>query len=254
MCAMQSIPDEQANRIIEDSIRRRSRAVLTSKCSSGWRTFKAKFVEGTRTSGKLRFLVRFPPAEPAPILPTPGGTVGVTFRVGHKKCMYSTTLGSLEQRDDGTLFTVGWPEYLEQLQRRAYERVPPPRGSVVAVRFWREYAGAAGDGSRTVRHGQLEDVSAGGMRIQVSDMSDIEMHALYKCVFAPRSGAPSLVLEATLRHQEAADKGRASLGFQFIGLETTADGRRTLDQLARFVKQYQHADRHHSRRGHVATR
>ncbi len=241
MCAMQSIGGIQADRILEDSIARELRAVLTSRSPRGWRTFKSRFVSGSRESGKLCLSARLPDQETEHGLPGPGETVGVTFRVGHKKCMSSTTVQAVEPRDDGTLFTIAWPAYLEQLQRRAYERVAPPTGRVVAVRFWREDAQPSTGEKRLVRHAQLEDVSAGGMRIKVSDVTGIELDTLYKCVFAARSAAPSLVLEATLRHQEATECGRASLGFQFIGLETTPDGRSLLDQLARIVRQYQRA-------------
>ncbi len=254
MCAMQSIDGRGADRIVEDSIARESRAVLTSRSSRGWRIFKSKFVSGTRESGKLSLLARSPDDEPELILPEPGDTIGMTFRVGHKKCMCSTTLQAVERRADGTLFIIGWPGRLQQLQRRAYERVAPPHGRVVAVRFWREDAQSSTGGKRIVRNAQLEDVSAGGMRIKVSDTSDLELNTLYKCLFAPRSGAPSLVVEATLRHQEAAEGGRASLGFQFIGLETTPDGRCLLDQLARIVKQFQRGRSRGTPRGKVGGR
>ncbi|MFQ5591281.1 MAG: PilZ domain-containing protein [Phycisphaerae bacterium] len=134
---------------------------------------------------------------------------------------------------------VCWSGRLEQLQRRTYERVAPPRDTVIAVRFWREGATSDKEAKRVVRHGQMEDLSAGGMRLKVADVSDLEIDTLYKCVFSPRSGAQSLVLEATLKHHEAVENRRASLGFQFIGLETTPQGRRTLDQLARIVKRFQ---------------
>jgi c-di-GMP-binding flagellar brake protein YcgR len=161
--------------------------------------------------------------------------------------MSSTTMKSVQTRSDGTLFTVAWPNYIEQLQRRAYERVAPPQGHVVAVRFWRDDAHLAAGETRMVRHGQLEDLSAGGMRIKVSEATDITLDAQYKCVFAPRAGGASLVVDATLRHREASDGGRASLGLNFLGLEATVEGRRMLDQLAKTV---QHFQRSHSRRGH----
>ena len=76
MCAMQSIAGNEADRIVEDSIARELQAVLTSRNSRGWRTFKSKFVSGTRESGRLCLLARSPDDGLRAILPDPGATVG----------------------------------------------------------------------------------------------------------------------------------------------------------------------------------
>jgi hypothetical protein len=79
------------------------------------------------------------------------------------------------------------------------------------------------------------------MRIKVADPKDVELDRTYKCVLTPRPGKPALVLEAVLRHREAGDSGRASLGFQFVGMETTAEGIRLLDRLVRVVNHFHRA-------------
>ncbi|MBU0716680.1 MAG: PilZ domain-containing protein, partial [Planctomycetes bacterium] len=169
----------------------------------------------------------------------PGETVGVTFRLGHKKCMFSPTVHSVAQQGNQLVVTLSRPKGMHQLKRRVYHRVPPPPGVVVPVRFWRKESSAPAEReARDVRHGQLEDISAGGMRVKTADCTDVEVGTTYECVFAPRQGAPALILDATLRHREAVDQARVSLGFQFIGFETSADGRRALDRLARIVTQF----------------
>jgi hypothetical protein len=52
------------------------------------------------------------------------------------------------------------------------------------------------------------------------------------------------VLDAVLRHREAAEQGRASLGFQFVGMETTPEGLRLLDRLVRIVNHFQRSRPH----------
>ncbi|UCE58646.1 MAG: PilZ domain-containing protein [Phycisphaerales bacterium] len=242
MCAVQLISNQRADQIVQKAVERRLRAVVTSRKPQGWQTFKAEFVSATPSTRTIRLLVHPSDEAPGLLMPRPGETIGVTFRVGRKKDMFSARLCAFEQQGLSTLATVEWPTYIEQLQRRAYERVAPPQGNVVSVRFWREDSESAATDRRTVRYGQLEDLSAGGLRLRVSDLADIQIGALYKCVFAPRTGASSLIIEATLRHNEAAECGRASLGFQLIGLETTTEGRKTLDQVARVVSQYQRAN------------
>jgi c-di-GMP-binding flagellar brake protein YcgR len=162
--------------------------------------------------------------------------------------MFGATVESVQEEKEEGEITLRWPDHLQQLQRRVYERARPPKDAIIAVRFWREEvaSGSAAE-ARCVRHGQLEDISAGGMRIKVARPNEIELGATCRCAFAPRPGKPSLVLDALVRHREAAGSGRASIGFQFVGLETTVEGRQLLDRLARTVSQFQRA-RSRSRR------
>lgn len=239
MSTTQTIGRERHDQILEDAVRHEQQLVLTHGGNDGWRTFKAAFVSGSTPPQGI--LVRVSGAEGS--LPVPGDTLGGTFRVGHKKCMFSTVLLSVQSKTEEALWTIRRPEQIQQLQRRAYERAAPPKGTVVAVRFWREVAG--GDTSldtRNVRHGQLEDISAGGMRIKVADSKEVQLDRTYRCVFTPRPGKPSLVLDAVLRHREAVDQGRASLGFQFVGMETTPEGLRLLDRLVRIVNHFQRSN------------
>jgi c-di-GMP-binding flagellar brake protein YcgR len=245
--ALQLISGRNAERIMEHSIRRRLRTVLTCQDPHGWHARPSRFALGSKSAGTVGCIVDFTGGAAESTLPHPGETMGVTFRMGRKKCMFSGVLRSIQQGSDGTLVTLTWPTHLEQLQRRAYDRVAPPKDCVVAVRFWLEDLPSAASGERNIRHGQLEDLSAGGMRISASGLSQVEIGATYKCVFAPRSGAAPLVIDATLRRHETIDEGRASLGFHFIGFETTQEGIHSLDRIAQIVNGYQ---RFASRGGH----
>ncbi len=241
MTTLQAIPGKRCGEIIEHSIRNEVHAVLSHNRPEGWRTYKANFVSGSRASRSLRIKAVSVPPSPDSALPDAGEPVGVSFRLSHKKCMFSSVVQSTRRDEDGILFTLSWPDKLQQLRRRAYERVAPPQGTVIPVRFWRDTTRATGpQAERQVRHGQLEDISAGGMRIKAANLSDLEVGGSYHCAFMPRPSAPALVLEATLCHHEATDQGRASLGFRFVGLEATPDGQRMLERLVRIVSQYQH--------------
>ncbi len=244
MSGTRAVAADERDEILRDAVSHQWRTVLTRRTPEGWRTYNSAFASGSRASETIVVRVGSPSDDaPATVL-QPGETLGVTFRLGHKKCMFSSVLQSIQQRKETALFRLRWPDHLHQLQRRAYNRVCPPKGSVVAVRFWHEDTEPEGArGARTIRHGQLEDVSAGGLRIKVADPKDMHIGRTYRCVFSPRPGAPPLILEATLRQREAAEKGRASLGFQFMGLQTSPEGRRTLDRLARIVSQFQNAHR-----------
>jgi hypothetical protein len=200
--------------------------------------------------------------------------------------MFSSVLESVEPRScriageqwNTVLVGLRWPRQIHQLQRRAYERATPPRGNVIAVRCWQEQrrSGKAAE-TRRVRHGQLDDLSAGGMRLRMADATDMQIGHTYRCAFTPHPGSQQLIVEAILRHRQAESSpsgrlqteprpsgrgcegepsgqrqveapvaadllvDRVSLGFQFIGLEASPEGQRTLDRLARIVSKFQRA-------------
>jgi len=240
MAATESIVQKRQDHVLQASIRNRRHLVVTHNGPLGWRTLKSAFVSGSRHSGELAVRVMLSDEADSLHLPQRGDTLGGTFRDGHKKCMFRSELLSHRVLAGEATLVLKWPAHLQQLRRRAYERVAPPRDQVVAVRFWREVDGSDREGgTRTLKHGQLEDISCGGLRMRVANAGDLVMGATYKCVFAPRPGKPSLLLEGILRHREAVEQGRASLGFQFVGMETTQEGMRTLDRLARIVSHFQ---------------
>lgn len=240
MSTTQTIARERHDQILEDAIRSERQLVLTHNSSDGWRTYKAAFVSWQAPAQNILVKVIGTRDLAERKLPLAGDVLGATFRVGNKKCMCSTNLVSSHGKAEDLIWAIRRPEQLQQLQRRAYERAAPPKDSVVAVRFWREVAAdhVSVDG-RDVRYGQLEDISAGGMRIKVADSKEVQIDRTYRCVFTPRPGKPALVLDAVLRHREAVDHGRASLGFQFVGMETTQDGLHLLDRLVRIVNHFQ---------------
>lgn len=233
MSGTQVITRSEQLEILADAVRQRRRLVLTTHAEDGWRLLKGKFAPSER--GDV-LIVEIDLSDTGGVRPgaIAGQSVGCTFRVGHKKCMFCSVVETVDDRPGVTFIRLKAPVQVQQLQRRAYERVAPPAGTVIAVRFWKETEGGS---ERNVRHGQMEDISAGGLRIRVADPTGIELEANYRCVFTPRPGKPTFVIDGLLRHKAAIDNGRASLGFQFIGLETTDEGQRALDRLARFVGQ-----------------
>jgi hypothetical protein len=248
MSGAQVIARQQLGQILEEAIMDQRRLTLTFSTAQGWRTFKSQFVGGSATRQALQIQSAALGETAASLAPCPGDTVGVAFRTGHKKCLFASTIQSIEAGGGGTVATLQWPQQLQQLQRRAYERAKPPHDAVVAVRFWPEegQSGVRCD-TRDARHGQLEDVSAGGLRVKVANATDVRIGVTYRCVFTPQPGRPPLILDTVVRHREAAEHGRASIGFQVVGLEITPDGRRVLDRLARTVAHYQRARARHQR-------
>ena len=242
MSTLQVVSRANRDQILTDLIRRRLDVVLSCHGTGGWWTYRSCFVSGSPQEKAVRVLTQAARSEDDGSLPQAGENVGVTFRLGRKKCMFGTLVQAKAEHSQGALLTLRWPEKIHQLQRRAYERVVPPGGHVVPVRFWQEAADSAGrTESRGVKHGQLEDLSAGGMRIQTADSTGFDIGQSYRCVFSPQPGSPALILDAMLRHYVTADRSRATLGFHFVGLEATAEGQRLLDRVVKIVNHFQRA-------------
>ncbi len=231
------------------AIDRRFRAVVTLDLPDGWRTHKAVFVGGDRESRSVRVRVQSERDNRWERGDGLNRDVGVTFRLGRQKCMFSTQIRSLVNESGGVVLTLDWPTELAQLQRRVYERINPPEGHVVTVRFWPQRVASEPSGREDMHYGQLENVSAGGMRVKTRDIDSIELDRTYRCSFSPFETGPTIVIDAHLRHRESVEAERASLGFQFVGLEATESGRKTLAQLVAVIVDYQrtHRKKHRSR-------
>lgn len=237
MASTKAESKQGTEQLVAESIATCRELSVTHRSADGWRVYKGSFLSGTKESNQILVGVRHEGGSSTVNLPDPGDPLGITFRLNHKKCIFATELIDVRHVDGEVCFSIRWPQQLQQLQRRSYQRVNPPRGHVIAVRFWQEQHEQS-SAERVVRHGQLEDLSAGGMRIRVANPSDMEIGETYRCVFTPHHGAPPILCDAVLRHREACDNGRAALGLHFIGLDTTAQGIRLLGRLARIVSQF----------------
>lgn len=239
MIAIEKVASLESRRILESSIRQRVRTTLAVPTKQGWQNHKCELVAGSAIDGFVQLRLRLQTEGDGPPLLKPGAALGVSFRVGQRKCMFSCVASAVETKGAVLFVKANWPQRVEMLQRRAYQRVSPPAGHVVAVRFWREHEDDSAPSATPKRHhGQLEDISAGGMLVNAAESIDTNLEAAYRCVFSPKPGAPAVIVTAMLRHLEPGETGRVSLGFQFVGLEAYPEGREQLTQLASVVGQY----------------
>jgi len=246
MASTQFFSTARRDQVLEQVIVRNVRAVLSHRSSAGWRTYKAMLSSGSRASNQLCVRVSDASAAATELLPAAGDSVGVTFRLNHRKCVFGAVVDSVRSGPEHIEFSLRWPDHLHQLQRRSFERVDVPLGCVIAVRLWRDQPSHQG---QDVRHGQLENLSAGGMGVSLARSADLTTGESYRCMFTPRPGAPSLLLEARVQHRDPLASGRESIGLQFLGLESTAAGRRVLVRLAELVDEFQRANVLASRHG-----
>lgn len=233
------INDDRQDQIIQNAIDGHRPLLLTHQSSEGWRAFKGRFVAGSRSTHAIVVRIAWPENGGSTRLPAPGDPLGATFRFDHKKCLFATTLEEMQRQTQEALVRLRWPNHIRQIQRRAFERARSPTGTIIAVRFWQNDGPGRSDTlARNIRHGQLEDLSASGMRLKATRSEEFEIGRTYRCVFTPRSGKPSIVVDAILQHRESTEYGRACLGFQFVGLEATKEGQDVLNRLVRLTHRF----------------
>lgn len=169
--------------------------------------------------------------------------VGLSFQLDYYKYLFETEVVGFET-SGGRIAILDFPDKVEQMQRRAYSRVPVPKNLVVKVLFWhRGYT----DDTREVPidsywQGKLIDLSAGGAQITVElhQKSNFRIRQVVGMQFTPMCYQQPILVEAQIIHlTEAVDTGLLTLGIEFLGLETSAEGRNTLHRLKDIVEIYE---------------
>lgn len=250
MSALLPLNPTRRDQVLNDAAERNLPAVLSAKEEGGWAVCKSRFVAADREQGRLCFEFPGPSALGRPALRiTPGENIGVAFRRGHKKCIFTATVlarqpVALNAQTQVDALEVAWPDEVREVQRRAYYRVSVPGHQNVPVLLW---AGGAARRGAVETHesmsyrGRLADISAGGMRLTLTHSKDfpIQLDEPVGVEFQPEPSAPGFLLDAALRHVTLNRDGSLAVGLRFAGLESTAEGRRVLQRLLRVINLFQ---------------
>jgi len=246
MNTLDTVSGIQADEIIDEAARRNTPVVLSHRGRSGWQTFKSQLVPAASEAGRL--LVTCPQEHGSAgreQLGT-GSVLGVSFRRGHRKCVFACEVEDrrqvVGQSGPVTALVLRRPRTLQLLQRRVYHRTPvPPEKQVVVLLHKPAPPGQPQDPDRAggVCRGLLRNISVGGMAIAVAPGTDLNLavgQTIQADIYLPAERP--LTVEVNYRHQ-AMVAGELQLGFQFVGLETTAAGSQILARLSRLAAQLQ---------------
>jgi len=228
--------------ILQQMAVKQTPVVLTRQGANGWVVAKSRFAGADVEQGWLS--LEAPLAENEAdewAIPLAGELLGVSFRRGHKKYVFNALVCApevlqLPDKCRRQMIFVRWPENVQELQRRVYQRACPPPGRKIKVTIQTTEADSR---MRTTISGILEDLSAGGMRVLCEHPVELERNV--KLSFALRSRGDSFSLDGTFRHCQATDRGDYSVGFQFVGMETSPQGHELLHHIARVVTDFQRA-------------
>ncbi len=212
--------------------------------NGGWVNFHSRFIaiqdthvllEPPYTNGEESH--EFSPAE----------KVSFSFKLKHHKYLSDARMAglqeiTLEDGSAGKALALCFPMRMQRVQRRSFTRIAVPPGRIVRVSFWagdKDNEPTSPTDGRPVWSGSVIDLSAGGFCCTVTgDKVPFLKEGQYVGVrigFGP--GQESIYSDAHFRHCDTSGQ-KNSLGFQFLGLAHTADGREVLRTIGQKMCQF----------------
>ena len=252
MSQLMDVKHQRRDEILCQAAERQVQAVISHRLDNGWTTYKSRILQADAAEGFVILQHPEPGPGQAPPELAPGEQIGVSFRRGHKKCLCSAHIELLTsfKLSDGqavAALQIPWPEELQEIQRRVYYRAEVPAGRRIEVAVW---DGGILDRNqaelRDAPHhtGLLLDISGGGCRVSFEPSRDPQLQSgdTIGIRFQPDPRSEPIFLDAVFRHVEDNTRSNLALGFQFVGLETTSQGRQMLQALSRVVSTFLRID------------
>jgi c-di-GMP-binding flagellar brake protein YcgR len=232
--------------VFDRAVRERAIAVVTLQQDSKWATFKCRFLE--RDPSMQFFVLDYNDPNGDDSLPplSLGQYVGVSFRHGSRKVMFSTVVEAkgkyiLPDNTEIAAIRYRWPQALTELQRRVFHRALIPTSQTLLGHLWDGgmiRRASAQNGTLEIVNGELVDISCGGamIRLHGNRQPNWGETATLGAELQLGDGRPPVRLDANFRGFRTDEQGRVCAAVQFVGLELTVDGREVLHRLASVVQ------------------
>jgi len=244
MMHSRSPADRERNEWLLQAATRRAPVVLNARIDDRWIIRKSRFRGVDRERGRL--LIEYPSQpEHGQAEIDIGQCVGLSFRRGHKKCVFEAqVIGQDRSVPEGKCpvltLSLCWPDRIQELQRRLYCRAKVPPRLSIPVDICPQSTRSAQAASGVACRGLMLDLSAGGMNIALPAEKRIRLKPgdTVTCTFALEPGQTPQEISGRLRHCEPAPGGHLRVGLQFLGLEASAEGCQTLQRIGRAANRF----------------
>ena len=238
---MQDLSIRQIDEAIQGAVERHIPLTLSVQ-SDGWVNLHSRFV----TVCDEHLLVELPPREESQSYEfAPAQKVAMSFKLKHHKYITTARVAEISfwTQENGTetkVLVLCFPMQMQRLQRRNFTRVAVPAGRIVRVSFWSgdKESEPAGVGDASVWAGRVVDFSAGGFQTILSEEPELSEGQPVGVRLAFGPGETSIYADAQYRHGHEREDGLWSLGFQFIGLAHTEQGRDVLRLLGQKMSEF----------------
>ncbi len=172
-----------------------------------------------------------------------GQVLGISLKLKHHKYVFQAVAVGARPGAAGPLLALEFPARMQRLQRRAYLRSDVPAGFIVRASFWlgdqaSEPCGTSPD--RPVWSGRIINLSAGGFLLRTTDNSvrSIEEGDLVGTRVLFGAGEEAIFADGQVRHIDPQPE-HTVLGFQFIGMEQSEQGRDSLQAISQHTAEFQ---------------
>jgi c-di-GMP-binding flagellar brake protein YcgR len=243
MSILQELNRHEITQVILSAAERSLPLTLTVRQGQHWASYQSRLA-GLR--GR-QLLLQAPQREQdaAPRFHS-GESIGVSLKLKHHKYLFLAGVADFgnEQAREGTgpLLVLDHPTRMQRLQRRSYIRAQVPSGCLARAAFWvgghlNEPAGGSPD--RPVWNGRVVNLSAGGFSVRTSEecVRLLEMGYFVGTRLLFGVGQEAVYADACVRHI-APDEDGAVVGFQFLGLEYSDEGKSALQAISRKVNEF----------------
>ncbi len=246
MASLQNLTNQQIDEVLYAAAERQVPATISVREPAGWVSYHTRLL----AIRQGHILLESPSSEAGeqPREFRPADRIGVSFKLKHHKHVFSGTVAetSQEKLDDGSVrgvLSVCSPTRMQRMQRRAFNRSDVPGNRIVRASFWlggRENEPAGTTPDQPVWSGRVVNISAGGFQLTSE-------HSLGDAVSPGDTvgvrisfgiGDETVYADALFRHC-VEEGGKFHLGFQFVGLGLTPQGREALQVIGTKANQFQ---------------
>jgi len=238
---MQELDIRQIDNAVGDAVEKSIPLTVTFE-SGGWVNLRSRFlaVDGDHLVvempvGLVGTTPRLAPAQ----------KVDLSFKLKHHKYLTQVRIAGYTHRTgdnniESEALSLCLPMHMQRIQRRSYSRVSVPIGKVIRVSVWPggKNCEPTGPSGASVWSGTLMDFSAGGFRIVIpaDDSFSLQEGDSAGVRIAFENARESIYSDAEFRRCDTVGKN-LSLGFQFVGLAHTLEGRNILRTISQKMSQ-----------------
>ncbi len=245
MPILQYLNNWQINDVVRESVKRHVPITITIRSDNRWVNFRSRAI----ASNNEHLWLELPIAEKdvAPHEFAPAEKIGLSFKLKHHKHITTVRVVGIRQMklEDGCevpVLAVCLPMRMQRLQRRAFERAVVPQNRIARISFWlggRESEPVGPSEEMPVWFGRVKNLSAGGFQVrsETEVIENLEIGDTVGLHLSFGAGDDPIYADAQLRHIELAG-GELLLGFQFVGLAHTVQGREALGILSKKVGEF----------------
>jgi len=247
MKSLGSQADLQDMRWLREAITSRVTVMVNARTDKGWMMLRSRFLTCDELNTTLS-IERPRTSHNSKAALARGQNVGLSFRHGHKKCVFETEVlesGSIERNEP---ITLAWPAEIDQLQRRLYVRTEVPSQMTIPVDIRHRNNVSENPHQDKASRGVMLDLSAAGMSIALRETktSRWRVGQTVTCAFALGQENRPWELTGQLRHCEKSSQGHLRVGLQFVGLDTSVKGCQILRQIGQAAGRFrQMSNRRH---------